>query len=63
MLIEGDFPNHRGIPTDIHPIHKISGVEIALTKLHGDGYRVSGGLHRGDKAAIGQEPGTASANR
>jgi DNA gyrase subunit B len=41
----------RGIPTDINPIHKISGVEIALTKLHGggkfggEGYKVSGGLH------------------
>src|SRR5687767_7463506 len=41
----------RGIPTDRHPQHKISGVEIALTKLHGggkfggDGYKVSGGLH------------------
>jgi DNA gyrase subunit B len=43
--------NGRGIPTDVHPVHKISGVEIALTKLHGggkfggEGYKVSGGLH------------------
>src|SRR5688500_236924 len=43
--------NGRGIPTDLHPVHKLSGVEIALTKLHGggkfggDGYKVSGGLH------------------
>jgi DNA gyrase subunit B len=43
--------NGRGIPVDIHPVHKISGVEIALTKLHGGGkfggrgYKVSGGLH------------------
>src|SRR3974390_2326190 len=41
----------RGIPTDINPQQKMSGVEIALTKLHGggkfggDGYKVSGGLH------------------
>ena len=27
----------RGIPTDIHPVHKISGVELVLTKLHAGG--------------------------
>jgi DNA gyrase subunit B len=43
--------NGRGIPVDINPTHKLSGVEIALTKLHGggkfggEGYKVSGGLH------------------
>ncbi|HYA44209.1 MAG TPA: DNA gyrase subunit B, partial [Acidimicrobiales bacterium] len=43
--------NGRGIPTDVHPHYKLSGVEIALTKLHGGakfggrGYKVSGGLH------------------
>src|SRR5262249_11226460 len=41
----------RGIPIDINPQYKLSGVEIALTKLHGGGkfggtgYKVSGGLH------------------
>jgi DNA gyrase subunit B len=41
----------RGIPTDLHPEFKLSGVEIALTKLggggkfEGKGYQVSGGLH------------------
>ena len=41
----------RGIPTDINPQQKMTGVEIALTKLHGgakfggSGYKVSGGLH------------------
>jgi DNA gyrase subunit B len=41
----------RGIPTDINPQQKMTGVEIALTKLHGGGkfggtgYKVSGGLH------------------
>ena len=43
--------NGRGIPTDVNPQQKLTGVEIALTKLHGggkfggDGYKVSGGLH------------------
>jgi DNA gyrase subunit B len=43
--------NGRGIPTDVNPQYKMSGVEIALTKLHGggkfggQGYKVSGGLH------------------
>jgi DNA gyrase subunit B len=43
--------NGRGIPTDINTQQKMSGVEIALTKLHGggkfggSGYKVSGGLH------------------
>ena len=41
----------RGIPVDINPQHQISGVEIALTKLHGGGkfggerLQGSGGLH------------------
>ncbi len=43
--------NGRGIPIDINPQYKLSGVEIALTRLHGGGkfggagYKVSGGLH------------------
>ena len=43
--------NGRGIPTDVNPQYRLSGVEIALTRLHGgakfggSGYKVSGGLH------------------
>lgn len=43
--------NGRGIPTDIHPKEKISGVQLVFTKLHAGGkfgqgnYEYSGGLH------------------
>ncbi len=41
----------RGMPVDIHPEHKLTGVELILCKLHagakfsGDEYSFSGGLH------------------
>lgn len=43
--------NGRGMPTDIHKKHKMSGVELILTRLHAGAkfsnknYKFSGGLH------------------
>ena len=43
--------NGRGMPTDIHPEHKVTGVELILTRLHAGAkfsnkeYQFSGGLH------------------
>src|SRR5690349_23849984 len=41
----------RGMPVDVHPEHKVTGVELILTRLHSGAkfsdktYKFSGGLH------------------
>jgi topoisomerase-4 subunit B len=43
--------NGRGMPVDVHPVHKVTGVELILTNLHSGAkfsnkqYQFSGGLH------------------
>ena len=45
------FDDGRGMPVDEHPEHKLTGVELILSKLHagakfsGEDYNFSGGLH------------------
>src|SRR5690349_17221929 len=43
--------NGRGMPVDVHPEHKVPGIELILTRLHAGAkfseksYQFSGGLH------------------
>ena len=56
VIVHGDtcitvIDDGRGIPIDMHPLYKKSGLELVMTKLHAGGkfdhktYKVSGGLH------------------